>query len=398
MAEQETRLITPEEARQRTAPAAAKADRAITGAADTVGKAFVRGGELVTEGAQDIADTVGDVMADPPGTLDKAKKKTKGFFDGMSMPGILGSLLIGLGGAWFLGGIFGDMFGGGILSTILTIGLAFLLVPIGYDIANGMFGKDKKTPALPIENQPQRFTTPQVQQLLEKADAPGMKHDVLQVIKAPGQKLTLAPVPEGATVDPKLLITRAKIEQDMAALADAGKPGDFFLLPKADGSYDFGTVPPVPPEKEKPKARPQARGRRQGDVEPPPASSPRRERVVPAPRADASDTNPPPLPIGLSQDAINAMLEHAREAGKKADGVEIYQIAGSANTFGVRPATESSPKAATFSKQTLDNMYGECTAKGYQPGEIAFVPDNGKLVPDCVAPRAAGRDAPRSRQ
>lgn len=349
MTAQDSKASTPAptEAEQRTAAPAANFNKKANEIAAAAGNGVVKIVGAAKDGATTLAQDAADAVSDPSAAADKLKKKGKGFWESLDFSSILGAVG-GLAGAWFLGNIFGDIFGGGILSTLLMVGLAFLLVPAGMDIANGLFGKNGKKSDVPLENQPQRFTTPQVQQLLEKADAPGMKHDVLQVIKVPGQKLTLAPVPEGATIPANMLVSRAVIEKQMNDCKAANVSCDFMLVPVDKEGYNFGTVPPEEPkqarrtqdksESAQRTPRAQARGKRQGDVtpapgveaaEPTPHLIPRRWIRHPEQRprhvsdAEYNDQPKPSVQQALSQDAMNAMMEHAntiRQASTAVDG------------------------------------------------------------------------------
>ena len=127
--------------------AAAPAASGVAGAATTIASKI---GDAANAGA----DAVNAAVQDPSGTLDKAEKAGKGFFDNLNPGKIIGGIL-GLAGAWLLGSFFGE----GILSTVLMVCLAFPLMIMGSDklgsTINGWMGH--KSP-----DEPQVALAPQV--------------------------------------------------------------------------------------------------------------------------------------------------------------------------------------------------------------------------------------------
>jgi hypothetical protein len=131
-----------------------EAGRAANAGANQAAGAAGQGAVDAAKAAADAARKGGDIMrgaAEDPAAAakkaaEKAKETGKGFFDNLDIGSLVGGAL-GIFGAWFLGGMFGE---GSILSTILTIGMAIPLMMIGSrwggETVNGWLGRDKKIP------------------------------------------------------------------------------------------------------------------------------------------------------------------------------------------------------------------------------------------------------------
>lgn len=111
----------------------ATSDTAQRGAAD--GRSFVRnplGGGSATFATAGTSTSAPASDEQPEGWWDKIKKFFSTFKDSGGVGSTIGGLL-GLGGAWFAG----NFFGGGIISTILTVALAIPMMLIGSDGIGG---------------------------------------------------------------------------------------------------------------------------------------------------------------------------------------------------------------------------------------------------------------------
>lgn len=113
--------------------------------------------------------------AAPEGGWARTKKAFSDFFAKGGVGKIIGGLL-GIGGAWFLG----SFFGGGVMSTILTIGLAIPLMLMG---GNQLGGKINGWMG----------NKPEVKAAAEKSEAPAIARTREAVTQtAPGPVLTLS--------------------------------------------------------------------------------------------------------------------------------------------------------------------------------------------------------------
>ncbi|MDX2094841.1 MAG: hypothetical protein SFW64_02760 [Alphaproteobacteria bacterium] len=172
MSESKTKTSDTSEKPKVDAPAAEEQSPAFK-EGRAAGDALLKGATAAKEEVAPEADA--PEGAAPEGGLARTKKAFSDFFAKGGVGKIIGGLL-GIGGAWFLG----SFFGGGVMSTILTIGLAIPLMMMGSSQLggkiNGLMGN-----------------APEAKAAAEKSEAPAIARTREAVTQAaPGPVLTLS--------------------------------------------------------------------------------------------------------------------------------------------------------------------------------------------------------------